>query len=78
MKNPAIPESERLAHYSTEIQDGIRVHKRIFLCSCQGVTRTTVSTIETLALLLNDEPDIPDTASEGHHQIDVQKLTTTR
>ena len=59
-----MPESERLAQYCVEIQGGILTHKRIFFCSCQGVTRTTVSTIETLAFLLDDKPDIPDRVSE--------------
>jgi len=34
-----------------DTEDEEFVHRRIFLCSCQGVIRTTVNTIETLAPL---------------------------
>jgi len=54
-KSTATPEGKRLAQRERDVEDGIFVHRRIFLWGCQGVIRITVNTIETLAPLLNDE-----------------------
>ena len=54
-KSTATPEGIRLAKRERDVEDGIFVHRRIFLCGCQGVIRITVNTIETLAPLLDGE-----------------------
>lgn len=70
-KNTATPRDKRLAQHRMDIENEDFVHRMIFLCRCQGVIRTTVSTIETLAPLINDEFNVPDEASEGSHQTGV-------
>jgi len=54
-KNTATPGDKRLAQYRKDIEGEILLHFMILFCRCQGVMRTTVSTMETLAPLVNDE-----------------------
>jgi len=77
-KNAVTPEVERLAHLGKGVGGGILAQSRIFLCSSQGVIRTTVNTMETLAPLLNDKSNVLGGASGQSHQIGTQKPTMTR
>ena len=54
-KDTATPEDKGLALNKKDVEDKLLVHSRILLCSRQGVIRTTVNTIETLAPLFNNE-----------------------
>ena len=54
-KNTATPEDKGLAQHRKCVKEKLLIHSRILLCSRQGVIRTTVSTIEILAPLPNDE-----------------------
>ena len=69
--NTAAPERKGLVRHRKGVKDRILVHRSIFLCSRQGVIRTTVNTIEILAPLLNNEFDDRGRASKGPHQTGV-------
>jgi len=55
-KHTATPEDKGLAQRRKDVEEKLLIHSRIFLCSRQGVIRTTVNTIEILAPLLNNKP----------------------
>jgi len=63
-KNTATP-GDKNQHSTKDAGEKIPAHNRIFLCSCQGVIRTTVNTMETLAPLINNELSVAAGASEG-------------
>ena len=70
-KNAATPERVKLALHGLDAEDEILAHSKIFLCRFQGVIRITVNTIDILAPLFNDEPNVPDGTSKWSHQIGV-------
>ena len=64
-KDTTTPEDKGLAQHRNCVEDKLLVHSRIIFCSRQGVMRTTVSTIEILAPLLNDELSFEGCGSGG-------------
>jgi len=46
--NATTPGEKGLSSYGKDGEDGNVEHNKIFFCRCQGVTRTTVNTIDIL------------------------------
>ena len=70
-KNTATPDRVKLILCRQSVGGRDLVHIKIFLCSSQGVILITVSTIEILAPLLDDDLNTLDGVSEWSHQIGV-------
>ena len=64
-KNTITPEGEGLVSRGKGVGGRIATHRRIFLCRCQGVIRIAVKTIEILAPLLKDKPNVPGGGEKG-------------
>jgi len=77
-KKTATPGGKTLTQGRKRVEGRVSAHTRIFFGSHQGVTRTTVNTIEILVPLLSDKPNVPGEMRKGPHQIAVHQPTTTR